>query len=129
MLSKLTWKGASERVRAPYVTPLVWACIAFGESDCLGMQPKVGGKLHLKAKHCFEKRVKKTAKPLGGKRMQLNWLCSSSGTMLIGDASLQKPIGFALGIAVNSSALLCKAGQQQVPVAEKGGWEGSHSSE
>ena len=55
--------------------------------------------------------------------MQLNWLCSSSGTMLIGDASLQKPIGFALGIAVNSSALLCKAGQQQLPVAEKGGWE------
>ena len=48
MLSKLTWKGASERVRAPYVTPLVWACIAFGESGCLGMQPKVGGKLHLK---------------------------------------------------------------------------------
>ena len=23
-------------------------CIAFGESGCLGMQPKVGGKLHLK---------------------------------------------------------------------------------
>ena len=40
--------------------------------------------------------------------MQLNWLCSSSGTMLIGDASLLSPIGFALGIAVNSSALLCK---------------------
>ena len=61
--------------------------------------------------------------------MQLNWLCSSSGAMLIGDASLQKPIGFALRIAVNSSALLCKAGQQQLPVAEKGGWEGSHFSE
>ena len=49
--------------------------------------------------------------------------------MLISDASLQKLKGFALGIAVNSSALLCKAGQQQLPVAEKGGWECSHSSE
>ncbi len=47
-LSKLTWKGASQRVRAPYVAPSTRAVIAFRESGCLGMQPKVGGKLHLK---------------------------------------------------------------------------------
>ena len=28
--------------------------------------------------------------------------------MLVGDASVQKPIGFVVWIAVNSSALLCK---------------------
>ncbi len=40
--------------------------------------------------------------------MQLNQLCSSSGAMLSSDAGLQEPIGFALRIAVNSSALLCR---------------------
>ena len=47
-LSKLTWKGTSERVRAPYATPPGRAATVFGESGCLGLQPKVGGKLHLK---------------------------------------------------------------------------------
>jgi hypothetical protein len=47
-LSKLTWKGASERVRAPFAAPSTGAVVAFGESGCLGMQPKVGGRLHLK---------------------------------------------------------------------------------
>lgn len=47
-LSKLTWKGTSERVRAPCAAPTGPAATAFGESGCLGMQPKVGGKLHLK---------------------------------------------------------------------------------
>ena len=47
-LSKLTWKGTSERVRAPCATPPGRAATVFGESGCLGMQPKVGGKLHLK---------------------------------------------------------------------------------
>ena len=47
-LSKLTWKGTSERVRAPCATPPGWAATVFGESGCSGMQPKVGGKLHLK---------------------------------------------------------------------------------
>lgn len=47
-LSKWTWKGPSERVRAPCATPLGWAAAVFGESGCSGMQPKVGGKLHLK---------------------------------------------------------------------------------
>ena len=42
--------------------------------------------------------------------MQLNWLCSSSGTMLIGDASLQKPIGFALGVAVKLVCTLVQSG-------------------
>ena len=47
-LSKWTWKGTSERVRAPYATPPGRAATVFGESGCLGLQPKVGGKLHLK---------------------------------------------------------------------------------
>lgn len=47
-LSKLTWKGTSERVRAPCATPAGRAAAVFGESGCLGLQPKVGGKLHLK---------------------------------------------------------------------------------
>ena len=77
-LSKLTWKGTSERVRAPCATPPGRAATVFGESGCLGLQPKVGGKLHLKlntgtrpiankyregkGEKYFEKRVKKTAK-------------------------------------------------------------------
>lgn len=48
VLSKLTWKGTSERVTAPCATPLDRAATVFRESGCLGMQPKVGGKLHLK---------------------------------------------------------------------------------
>ena len=48
VLSKLTWKGTPERVRAPCVTLPVWDATVFGESGCLGLQPKVGGKLHLK---------------------------------------------------------------------------------
>lgn len=47
-LSKLTWKGTSERVTAPCATPPGRATTVFRESGCLGMQPKVGGKLHLK---------------------------------------------------------------------------------
>ena len=46
--SKLTWKGTSERVIAPCVAKLPMAATVFGESGCLGVQPKVGGKLHLK---------------------------------------------------------------------------------
>ena len=45
---KLTWKGTSERVTTPCAAPAGVAAAAFGESGCLGMQPKVGGKLHLK---------------------------------------------------------------------------------
>ena len=46
--SKLTWKGTSERVIAPCVAESPRAATVFGESGCLGVQPKVGGKLHLK---------------------------------------------------------------------------------
>ena len=45
---KLTWKGTSERVIAPCVAESRRAATVFGESGCLGVQPKVGGKLHLK---------------------------------------------------------------------------------
>ncbi len=70
MLSKLTWKGTSERVRAPCATPSGRAATVFGESGCLGMQPKVGGKLHLKLNTCtrpiankyHEGKVKSTLK-------------------------------------------------------------------
>ena len=48
VLSKLTWKGTSERVTAPCTTLLDRVATVFRESGCLGMQPKVGGKLHLK---------------------------------------------------------------------------------
>ena len=46
--SKLTWKGTSERVIAPCVAESSKAATVFEESGCLGVQPKVGGKLHLK---------------------------------------------------------------------------------
>ena len=46
--SKWTWKGTSERVRAPFATLQAGAIAIFRESGCLGMQPKSGGKLHLK---------------------------------------------------------------------------------
>ena len=45
---KLTWKGTSERVIAPCAAGSRRAATVFGESGCLGVQPKVGGKLHLK---------------------------------------------------------------------------------
>ena len=69
-LSKLTWKGTSERVRAPCATPTGRAASVFSESGCLGMQPKVGGKLHLKlntgtrpiANKYHEGKVKSTLK-------------------------------------------------------------------
>ena len=35
-----------ERVTAPYVIGWRWVCDRFRESGCLGLQPKVGGKLH-----------------------------------------------------------------------------------
>jgi len=46
---KVSWKRAPWRVRVPFVV----ACSisvrgAFDESGCLGMQPKMGGKFHLK---------------------------------------------------------------------------------
>ena len=78
----LTWKGASERARAPCATSPGRAAAVFGESGCLGIEPKAGGKLHLKLnngtrpianKYCEEKvkstlkRVQKTTKPLGYK--------------------------------------------------------------
>ena len=70
LLSKLTWKGTSERVRAPCSTPTGRVATVFGESGCLGMQPKVGGKLHLKlntgtrpiANKYHEGKVKSTLK-------------------------------------------------------------------
>ena len=40
--------------------------------------------------------------------MQLNRLRSSSGATSCSDAGLQEPNGFALRIAVDSSALLCE---------------------
>ena len=46
--SKLTWKGTSERVIAPCGAEVPRAATVFGESGCLGLQPKAGGKLHLK---------------------------------------------------------------------------------
>ena len=70
LLSKLTWKGTSERVRAPCAAPTGRAVGVFEESGCLGMQPKVGGKLHLKlntgtrpiANKYHEGKVKSTLK-------------------------------------------------------------------
>ena len=47
---KCPWKGSTERVRFPYLAVMsrVLLQTAFDESGCLGMQPKMGGKLHLK---------------------------------------------------------------------------------
>ena len=76
----------SQRVTTPYVAIPARSRCAFEESGCLGMQPKTGGKLHLKLNtgtrpiankyregnmKRTEKRVKKYVKPLKGKRMEL----------------------------------------------------------
>ena len=44
----MLWKGLSERVRAPSACCLTAPRAVFAESGCLGMQPKVGGKSHLR---------------------------------------------------------------------------------
>ncbi|EIE19811.1 hypothetical protein COCSUDRAFT_19213 [Coccomyxa subellipsoidea C-169] len=46
--AQVPWKGASERVRTPSATVLAAPRGAFAESGCLGMQPKAGGKSHLR---------------------------------------------------------------------------------
>jgi hypothetical protein len=46
--AQVPWKGASERVRTPWGGGLVTSRVAFEESGCLGMQPKAGGKSHLR---------------------------------------------------------------------------------
>jgi hypothetical protein len=46
---KVSWNGASQRVRIPSLTRTactIWC--ALEESSCLGMQLKMGGKCHLK---------------------------------------------------------------------------------
>ena len=47
---KVLWNETSERVRIPYLTASCSVAIrgVFQESGCLGMQPKMGGKFHLK---------------------------------------------------------------------------------
>ena len=45
---QVPWNGASERVRTPSGPSLRTPRDAFAESGCLGMQPKVGGKSHLR---------------------------------------------------------------------------------
>ena len=47
---KVPWNETSERVRIPYLAASCSVAIrgVFQESGCLGMQPKMGGKFHLK---------------------------------------------------------------------------------
>ena len=94
MPSNLTWKGVSEKVRAPCAMSPSWAAAVFGELGCLGMQPKAGGKLHLKLnngsrpianKYCEGKvkstlkRYLKNRKTIRRERMQLKRFPSDSG--------------------------------------------------
>ena len=67
----MSQNAASKRVKIPYLTRKVLAARSLiKESGCLGLQPKVGGKIHLKLNICkrpiankyregknFEKRV------------------------------------------------------------------------
>ena len=46
--AQVPWKGASERVRTPSARVPATPRGAFAESGCLGMQPKAGGKSHLR---------------------------------------------------------------------------------
>ena len=46
-MSKVLRNKAPERVRDPSVLAVKLRCV-FDESDCLGMQSKMGGKFHLK---------------------------------------------------------------------------------
>jgi len=47
---QVPWNGVSERVRIPYLAASIQSPIqgVLEESGCLGMQPKMGGKFHLK---------------------------------------------------------------------------------
>ena len=45
---QVAWKSTPERVIAPFATVDLHARCTLVESGCLGMQPKVGGKLLLK---------------------------------------------------------------------------------
>ena len=47
---QVLWNEASERVRIPYLAASIQLPVqgVFEESGCLGMQPKMGGKFHLK---------------------------------------------------------------------------------
>ena len=44
----MPWKGPSKRVRTPSARAVVAPREALAESGCLGMQPKSGGKSHLR---------------------------------------------------------------------------------
>ncbi len=46
--AQVLWKEASERVRTPSAVVAAASRGAFAESGCLGMQPKAGGKSHLR---------------------------------------------------------------------------------
>ena len=101
--SKLTWKGTSERVIAPCVAESPRAATVFGESGCLGVQPKVGGKLHLKpnsgtrpiANKYHEGKVKSTLER-ELKRPRNRWegnACSRTGPRRVQGAAGGRPRG------------------------------------
>ena len=49
----MSQNAASKRVKIPYLTRKVLAARSLiKESGCLGLQPKVGGKIHLKLNIC-----------------------------------------------------------------------------
>ena len=67
---QVPWNGTSERVRTPWGAGRSTPRGAFVESGCLGMQPQVGGKSHLrlntdvrpKANKSREGKMKRTLK-------------------------------------------------------------------
>ena len=108
--SKLTWKGTSERVIAPCVAKSRRAATVFGESGCLGVQPKVGGKLHLKpnngtrpiANKYHEGKVKSTLER-ELKRPRNRWegnACSRTGPRRVQGAARRSACSRHLGSAV-----------------------------
>ena len=93
------------------------AATVLRESGCLTLQPKWGGKLHLKpnsgtrpiankyhegkVKSTLE-RVKETAKPLGGKRMQPNWPSSGSRGRASSGRARRHPCGVVCSAEVSA---------------------------
>ena len=134
-LSKLTWKGTSERV-SPVCDTGGPGRTVFGESGCLGLQPKVGGKLHLKlntgtrpiANKYREGKVKSTLKKSQKDRETVRRETNAA------EVAPRQAQGTSSGLAVavarageapcDRSALLRGAGQRQLRPAQKGAWVG-----
>lgn len=79
---KVSWNGLAKRVRPPFSCDGVWVdflWVVLVESGCLRVQPKMGGKLHLKLNKQRETDSEKVPwgkdEKYSGKRVKSAWNC------------------------------------------------------